>query len=269
MSMETERERMVSMQLEGRGIEDARVLAAMRSVPRHEFVPPELMEHAYLDEALPIGEGQTISQPYIVALMSEALQLRGGERVLEIGTGSGYQAAILATMGAEVFTIERLRSLADAAERRLRRLGYDRVRVRCSDGNDGWPDVAPFDAVLITAAAHCAPPGNKPLPDELANCAPWLDQTFDALPDVRVVVCLGGLALDATLRLYKRRGWIDRLSSCGFAHAAAHVFDAAPVILCSYHPSQQNTFTGRLTDAMLLDVFKRAAELGRDAGRRQ
>jgi protein-L-isoaspartate(D-aspartate) O-methyltransferase len=159
MSMEAERERMVSMQLEGRGIEDARVLAAMRSVPRHEFVPPELAEHAYLDEPLPIGEGQTISQPYIVALMSEALQLREGERVLEIGSGSGYQSAILATMGAEVFTIERLPSLADAAARRLRRLGYDRVHVRCSDGNDGWSDVAPFDAVLITAAAREIPRG--------------------------------------------------------------------------------------------------------------
>jgi protein-L-isoaspartate(D-aspartate) O-methyltransferase len=159
MSMEAERERMVSLQLEGRGIEDARVLAAMRAVPRHEFVPPELREHAYLDEPLPIGDGQTISQPYMVALMTEALQVRDGERLLEIGTGSGYQAAILAEMGAEVFTLERLPLLAEGAARRLHRLGYHRVHVRCADGNDGWPEAAPFDAVLITAAAREIPRG--------------------------------------------------------------------------------------------------------------
>jgi protein-L-isoaspartate(D-aspartate) O-methyltransferase len=159
MSVESARERMVSLQLEGRGIDDRAVLSAMRAVPRHEFVPAELREHAYLDEPLPIGEGQTISQPFMVALMTEALQLRHAERVLEIGTGSGYQAAILATMGAEVFTLERLTSLADDAAQRLRRLGYERVHVRCADGNDGWADAAPFDAVLITAAAREIPRG--------------------------------------------------------------------------------------------------------------
>lgn len=157
MTMEAERERMVSHQLIRRGIEDPRVIAAMRAVPRHEFVPESLRAHAYGDEPLPIGDGQTISQPYIVALMTEALQLRPGERVLEIGTGSGYQAAVLAEMGVEVYSVERLDSLAAQARAHLRALGYHTVHVRVGDGNDGWPQVAPFDAVLVTAAAREIP----------------------------------------------------------------------------------------------------------------
>ncbi len=157
MTAVEERELMVQRQLVERGIEDARVLAAMRTVPRHEFVPSELRTYAYADEPLPIGEGQTISQPYMVALMTEALQVRQGERVLEIGTGSGYQAAVLAHMGAEVYSVERLAGLARRAEQRLQRLGYTHVHVRDGDGNDGWPDAAPFDAVLVAAAAREIP----------------------------------------------------------------------------------------------------------------
>jgi protein-L-isoaspartate(D-aspartate) O-methyltransferase len=157
MSMERERERMVSEQLAGRGIEDPRVLEAMRVVPRHEFVAPDLRDQAYEDTPLPIGHGQTISQPFMVALMTEALQLRPGEKVLEIGTGSGYQAAVLAHMRAEVYTIERLEGLARDAEERLFRLGYRNVHVLCSDGNDGWADAGPFDAALLAAAAREIP----------------------------------------------------------------------------------------------------------------
>jgi protein-L-isoaspartate(D-aspartate) O-methyltransferase len=155
--MDFERQRMVSRQLIRRGIEDAAVLDAMGTVPRHAFVPVSLRDQAYSDEPLPIGEGQTISQPYIVALMTEALQLTKGERVLEIGTGSGYQAAVLAHMGAEVYSIERLPSIAEAAAKRLAELGYATVHVRAGDGNDGWPEAAPFDAVLVTAAAREIP----------------------------------------------------------------------------------------------------------------
>ncbi len=157
MSMEAERECMVNQQLIRRGIEDRGVLEAMRKVPRHEFVPENLRAHAYGDEPLPIGEGQTISQPYIVALMTEALQPRPGERVLEIGTGSGYQAAILAEVGAEVYSVERLAALAAAARERLKALGYGAVQVKVGDGNDGWLEAAPFDAVLLTAAAREIP----------------------------------------------------------------------------------------------------------------
>ncbi len=157
MSMEAERELMIARQLKARGIEDARVLDAMRLVPRHEFVPEAVRDYAYSDEPLPIGEGQTISQPYMVAIMTEALQLRAGERVLEIGTGSGYQAAVLAQMGVEVYTVERLPALAAAAAGRLARLGYSGVHVRVGDGNEGWPEAAPFDAVLLTAAAREIP----------------------------------------------------------------------------------------------------------------
>ncbi len=156
MNLDAERERMIELLVQ-RGIEDERVLGAMRAVPRHLFVSEALAGEAYGDGPLPIGEGQTISQPYIVALMTQALRLAKGERVLEIGTGSGYQAAILAEMGMRVFSIERCAGLAEQARRRLAALGYPSVAIRCGDGNEGWPEEAPFDAVLITAAAREVP----------------------------------------------------------------------------------------------------------------
>jgi protein-L-isoaspartate(D-aspartate) O-methyltransferase len=159
------RKQMVDGQIESRGISDARVLAAMRKVPREEFVPPDLRPLAYQDHPLPIGEGQTISQPYIVALMTELAAVRSGSRVLEVGTGSGYQAAVLAEAGAEVWSIEILDSLARSASERLRRLGYKSVHVRQGDGYRGWPEHAPFDAIVVTAAPPEIPP---PLKEQLA-----------------------------------------------------------------------------------------------------
>ena len=152
-----ERRRMVEAQLAGRGISDPRVLEAMGAVPREAFVSPELAAEAYADGPLPIGEGQTISQPYVVALMIEALELRGGERVLEIGAGSGYAAAVAAQIAGEVFTVERRRSLADAARRRLAELGCGNVQVLQGDGSRGWPERAPFDAVMVAAGAPAIP----------------------------------------------------------------------------------------------------------------
>jgi len=149
---------MVAEQLERRGIRDQRVLRAIAKVPRHVFVEEALVGRAYGDHPLPIGEGQTISQPYMVALMSEALALVGHERVLEIGTGSGYQTAVLAELCGKVFTIERLKGLADRAMRRLDVLGYYNVLARVSDGSLGWREEAPFDAVMVTAAAPDVPP---------------------------------------------------------------------------------------------------------------
>ena len=146
------RRRMVEDQLAARGISDARVLAAMGKVPRHELVPKDVRSQAYADAPLPIGEGQTISQPYIVAFMTEQLGLKGGERVLEVGTGSGYQAAVLAELGAEVYTIEIVPALARRARADLERLGYRSVFVREGDGYRGWPEKAPFDAIIVTAA---------------------------------------------------------------------------------------------------------------------
>jgi protein-L-isoaspartate(D-aspartate) O-methyltransferase len=151
------REQMIARQLRGRGITDERVLAAMAAVPRHRFVPPDLRDDAYSDQALPIGNGQTISQPYVVALMSELLALRADERVLEIGTGSGYQAAVLAHLVRNVYSIEIDPVLAERARATLGGLGYDRVSVRAGDGYYGWPEAAPFDAVIITAAAPRLP----------------------------------------------------------------------------------------------------------------
>lgn len=151
------RQRMVEEQLLRRGINDARVLRAMAKVPRHLFVPAELWERAHEDEPLPIGEGQTISQPYMVALMVEVLQLKGNERVLEVGTGSGYGAAVLAELCAQVFSIERLESLAARARSVLARLGYQNVYVFTDDGTLGLKAHAPFDAVVIPAAAPCIP----------------------------------------------------------------------------------------------------------------
>jgi protein-L-isoaspartate(D-aspartate) O-methyltransferase len=150
---------MVARQLRGRGIHDERVLAAMGRVPREEFVPPELRERAYDDGALPIGYGQTISQPWVVAAICQALELRGGERVLGVGAGSGYSSAVLAELAAEVVAVELVPELARRAARTLARLGYERVRVRTGDGSAGVPGEEPFDAIAVHAAAPRLPPG--------------------------------------------------------------------------------------------------------------
>jgi protein-L-isoaspartate(D-aspartate) O-methyltransferase len=149
---------MVDEQIAGRDIRDPRVLEAMRQVPRHEFVPEERRADAYVDAPLPIGLGQTISQPYIVAYMSEALELQASHRVLEIGTGSGYQAAILGLLAKEVYTIEIVEPLADRARATLRRLGHANVHVRTGNGYLGWPEQAPFDRIMVTAAPDEVPP---------------------------------------------------------------------------------------------------------------
>jgi len=159
------RQRMVTEQLQRRGIRDERVLRALGKVHRHRFVDEALVGRAYGDYPLPIGEGQTISQPYMVALMSEALDLTGEERVLEVGTGSGYQTAVLAELSGKVFSIERIKSLADRAVRILDSLGYYNVLVKVGDGTLGWRDEAPFDRIIITAGAPAIP---EPLIEQLA-----------------------------------------------------------------------------------------------------
>lgn len=158
MTPDAARERMIDL-LTQRGIRDDRVLRAMATVPRHEFVDARLRSAAYADGPLPIGHGQSISQPYIVALMSEALAVRSDGLVLEIGGGSGYQAAVLAEMGIRVISLEWRDSLATEARRRLRSLGYTGVSVLCADGNDGWPAAAPYDAVIVAAATREIPRG--------------------------------------------------------------------------------------------------------------
>jgi protein-L-isoaspartate(D-aspartate) O-methyltransferase len=160
----TERQRMVQQQLMTRGIHKERVLAAMAKVPREEFVPPTLRGESYEDGPLPIGHGQTISQPYIVAFMTEQMRPKPNDRVLEIGTGSGYQAAILAELVADVYTIEIVEPLAKTAEATLQRLGYKNVHVRAGDGYKGWPEHAPFDAITVTCAPDHVP---QPLIDQL------------------------------------------------------------------------------------------------------
>jgi len=159
------REAMVTQQIQARGVRSEAVLAAMRVVPRHLFVPEELRSASYADHPLPIGEGQTISQPYIVGLMSELLEVRAGDKVLEIGTGSGYQAAVLAAMGCEVYSIEIRASLAATAEARLKELGYPNVHVRAGDGYAGWPEAGPFRGIIVTAAPERIP---VPLLQQLA-----------------------------------------------------------------------------------------------------
>jgi protein-L-isoaspartate(D-aspartate) O-methyltransferase len=158
------RERMVESQVEARGVKDPRVLSALLKVERHRFVPEKYLDLAYSDQPLPIGEGQTISQPYIVALMTELLELKGNEKVLEIGTGSGYQAAILAELAKEVYTIEIIEPLATRAREKLSELGYQNVTVKAGDGYLGWPEAAPFDAIIVTAAPDHIP---KPLIEQL------------------------------------------------------------------------------------------------------
>ena len=153
-----QRQRMVAEQLKGRDITDPRVLAAMGKVPRHRFVPDDLGPQAYNDNPLPIGSGQTISQPYIVALMTQWAEVKSGDKVLEVGTGSGYQAAVLAELTDRVWSIELKPELAEAAEKRLRALGYGRIHLHWGDGYQGWPEEAPFDAILVTATAPEVPP---------------------------------------------------------------------------------------------------------------
>ena len=164
-SQRAARENMVREQIAARGVGDARVLAAMRKVPRHLFVPAEMVPSAYTDQPLPIGHGQTISQPYIVGFMTEALELKPRDRVLEIGTGSGYQGAVLAELAAEVYSIEIVEPLGKEVALRLRDLGYSRIKLRIGDGYRGWPEAAPFDAIMVTAAPDHIPPA---LVDQLA-----------------------------------------------------------------------------------------------------
>ena len=160
----SERLAMVASQIQAQGVKDRATLDAMRAVPRHEFVPPELRDRAYGDYPLPIGYGQTISQPYVVAYMTELIRPKPGMRVLEVGTGSGYQAAVLAAIGCDVHTVEIFEALAASARERLERLGFGTVNVRHADGHFGWNEAAPFDAILVTAAAGYIPPA---LIDEL------------------------------------------------------------------------------------------------------
>jgi protein-L-isoaspartate(D-aspartate) O-methyltransferase len=153
-----ERRRMVADQLRARDVKDARVLSAMEKVPRHRFMPEEVRDEAYGDHPVPIGHGQTISQPYIVGFMTEALDVQPDHKVLEIGTGSGYQAAILGELAGEVYTIEIVEPLAESAGKTLAELGYKNVHVRAGNGYDGWPDKAPFDRIMVTAAPDEVPP---------------------------------------------------------------------------------------------------------------
>ena len=160
-------ERMLRQQIADRGLRDPRLLDALRSVPRGRFFPPELAADAHADRAAPIGHGQTISQPYIVALMTDRLSLTGTERVLEVGTGSGYHTAILAQLAAEVFTVERVKPLLDSAFERLHESGVTNIKFRHGDGSAGWPDHAPFDRILIAAVAPAVP--RRLLLDQLAD----------------------------------------------------------------------------------------------------
>ena len=215
------RDRMVEVHLAGRGITDSRVLDAFRSVPREAFVADELAEFAYADTPLPIGQGQTISQPYIVAFTVQALALHGSERVLEVGTGSGYAAAILGRLAKSVCTIERVPELADAAKDRLARLGFDNVRVTCGDGSLGWPEHAPYDAIAVAAGGPKAPPallsqlaigGRLVIPigddesSQILTCITREDETefrYEPLADVRFVPLIGEQAWDESARLVR------------------------------------------------------------------
>ncbi|HWR73225.1 MAG TPA: protein-L-isoaspartate(D-aspartate) O-methyltransferase [Nitrospirota bacterium] len=197
------RQQMVEQDIRGRGVNDPVVLAVMGGVPRHLFVDPSYRDRAYGDHPLPIGEGQTISQPYVVALMTEALGLKRSDRVLEIGTGSGYQAAVLAEVVREVYTIEIRKDLAQRAELTLKQLGYKNVQVKYGDGYFGWEEQAPFDAVIITAAANHIPP---PLIKQLREGG-------------RLIVPLGSTVYFQTLTLAtKRRGQlgVEQISPVAF-----------------------------------------------------
>jgi len=184
------REHMVRSQIEARGVKEPQVLETMRSVPRQEFVPQEYQEYSYADQPLPIGYGQTISQPYIVALMTELLEIEEGDRVLEVGTGSGYQAAVLAEITDEVYTVEIIPELAESAAKRLKRLGYTQVQAANLDGYYGWEEHAPYDAIIVTCAPDHIPP-------------PLLEQLKDG---GRLIIPVGPPGAYQTLWLVKREG---------------------------------------------------------------
>jgi len=183
------RKTMVETQLIPRGVRDERVLAAMLKVPRHLFVDEALRPQAYSDYPLPIGEGQTISQPFMVAFMTEALKLTGTERVLEIGTGSGYQTAILAELSERVYSVERIPSIADRARKVLDRLGYSNIVIKIGDGTLGWEEEAPFDAILVTAGAPDVPP-------------PYIEQLAEG---GRLVIPVGGEFVQELVRITKKK----------------------------------------------------------------
>jgi protein-L-isoaspartate(D-aspartate) O-methyltransferase len=201
-NFEDARREMVARQIRDRGIHSQRVLDSMESVPRHLFVLPEHVFAAYADEPLPIGEGQTISQPFMVAAMADALSLRGHERVLEIGAGSGYQAAVVSLLAREVIAVETQPALASAARERLARLGYANVHIEEADGSLGWPSAAPYDAILVTAGAPAVPP---PLVEQLAEGG-------------RLVIPVGRSEQQELLRIVKRdRGTSqESLYACRF-----------------------------------------------------
>jgi protein-L-isoaspartate(D-aspartate) O-methyltransferase len=179
------RQRMVDRQLKSRGIKDERVLQAFLKVPREKFIEEALSERAYEDYPLPIGEGQTISQPYIVALMTELLQIKERDRILEIGTGSGYQTAILAELGDKVFSIERISSLARKAKAALERLNYSNITLRVGDGSYGWPEFAPFDKIIVTAGTPSVP---EPLLSQLKEGGRLVAPVGDTFSQVLQVV---------------------------------------------------------------------------------
>jgi protein-L-isoaspartate(D-aspartate) O-methyltransferase len=201
-ALESARSDMVERQLRRRDIRSPRVLEAMGSVPRHLFISPEHIGEAYADSPLPIGAGQTISQPYMVAAMADALVLEGPEKVLEIGAGSGYQAAVLSLLAREVIAIEWQAALAEEARARLARLGYNNVRVEIGDGSQGWPPDAPYDAILVTAGAPYLPP---PLLEQLSEGG-------------RLVIPVGPANQQELLRIVKREGRTTResLFACRF-----------------------------------------------------
>jgi protein-L-isoaspartate(D-aspartate) O-methyltransferase len=219
MDTRNERWAMVRAQLERRGITDSHVLDAMATVPRHLFVPPEAREQAYGDRALPIEEGQTISQPYIVALMAQELRLTKSDRVLEIGAGSGYAAAVLSLLAGEVYAVERWPSLAESAESRLHELGYRNVHIFAGDGTVGLPAYAPFDGIVVSAAAPWVP---RPLRDQLGEGG-------------RMIIPVGGRGEQLLLRLSRQEHQIrtERLGEVRFVpligeHAWEHMNGERP-----------------------------------------
>lgn len=199
MDYATLRKRMVEEQLIRRGINDERVLAAFYKVERHKFIPEDLRTSAYGDFPVPIGEGQTISQPYIVALMTECLQLKGQEKVLEIGTGSGYQAAILAELTQEIWSIERFTTLAERAQNVLGALGYTNIKIKVGDGTLGWPEEAPFERIIITAATPRIP---LPLQEQLKEGG-------------RLILPIGETFIQVLTLAEKREGKINLNEICG------------------------------------------------------